>query len=141
MIKNNYSGNYQDIYCFQIIEEYDIKRNYNILKMIYSYIFAPAIPISEHLDDEKIKSNYTFCKKLLIKIWVKNQIQPILISFLPTKKTIYVKSHSFKRIYALFTQIKEELIKNYKNIYGSNYEKILSERISKIQKQSLNSSE
>ena len=41
----------------------------------------------------------------------------------------------------LFTQRKEELIKNYKNIYGSNYEKILSERISKIQKQSLNSSE
>ena len=84
MIKNNYSGNYQDIYCFQIIEEYDIKRNYNILKMIYSYIFAPAIPISEHLDDEKIKSNYTFCKKLLIKIWVKNQIQPIL--YLPKER-------------------------------------------------------
>lgn len=130
----NLDINYQDIYCFQPIEEYMLKRTYNPLKMLYGFIFAPVLPINCILDDEYDKSNYAVCKKLLIKVWLHDKPQPIEISFLPEKKsTLYVISFSFKKIYLEFKKTKDELNKIFEELYAKNYQQILQERINKIE--------
>lgn len=126
---------YQNIYCFDITEEYDIKRNYNIFKMIYGYVFAAVLPMDDIFDDEIIKSNYTICKKLTLTIWMKNKKESIQFSFLPQNKdVIYVRSIDFKKAYHALKKEKKKLEKIFEENYGVDYKKTIQDRVSNINK-------
>lgn len=120
---------YHTLYCYEIVEKYKIVSKYNPLKMIYQFIFAPALPTHEILDDCYSKSNSTICTQLYINIWFKDIKDPTHINLLPNNKSCNTKKRIFITNHDLFLNLKNSLDKTFEMLYGSEFQNILSERL------------
>lgn len=124
---------YEDIDCYEFEEKIEVGTEPDLIKEVYSFVFAVTIPITTLLDDNSTRKGVYVCTSLKVKIWLKKDIEPMIIDFLPKNKSCKINSDLYQSYHEKFLELKDALMKVMIKLYGNEAENILKEKLKEKQ--------